>query len=374
VLETSISVGHQVDFLKKVLEIYSPSGFEDNISSFLAEEMEKIGFDKVWRNKVGNVYGEVGSGSPSILLCGHIDTVPGWIPVKIEGDKIYGRGAVDAKSSLSAMIMAAAGLKSSMSSGRIIVAGVVDEERGGRGIRSLLKDGLSFDCAIFGEPSGVKNVTFAYKGHIKLRVEFRTVTGHVGAQHLLPNAIEKCFEFWIKFKGICENKHRSPYGVFYSLTPSVVKILGKGSTNSVPDVCFMNIDIRLPPAIKCKKALEIIREIIEEFRRDNLGLEIGFKILGCVEPYVADRGNIVIRALSEAIREETGDEAKLMRKTGTGDMNILGARLKLPAATYGPGDSGLSHTFNEYIGIQEYLTSIRIYRRAVEKILKLSMH
>ncbi|MBS7604848.1 MAG: M20/M25/M40 family metallo-hydrolase [Candidatus Bathyarchaeia archaeon] len=363
----NIDSNYAVNILKAMLEIYSPSGAEEEISLFLLDEMRRIGFERVWRNNVGNVYGEIGSGSPVILLCGHMDTVPGRIPVRIEGERIYGRGAVDAKSSLAAMINAAALLKLSNLEGKVIVAGLVDEEKGGRGIRALLRENININCAVFGEPSGINNITFAYKGHLKLKVVFKTPTGHLGAQHLLPNAIEECIKFWLRFKRVCEEKYKSPQGIFYSLTPTIAKIYGRGTTNSIPDVCSLGVDLRLPPTIPSKRAIEIIGGLIKEFIEES-GCEINFKATSIVEPYVADRENIVIKSLREAVLEETGKEAKLVRKTGTGDMNIFGLRLKVPVATYGPGESRLSHTYNESISIWEYLTSIKIYKKTVEKI------
>lgn len=358
---------YALELLRRMLEIYSPSGSEGEISLFLAEEMRRIGFDKVWRNNVGNVYGEVGAGPPDILLCGHMDTVPGRIPVRVEGEKIYGRGAVDAKSSLAAMVNAAVLLKDRGLRGRVIVAGVVDEERGGKGIRSLLKEGISVSCAIFGEPSGVDGITFAYKGHLKLRIECRTTTGHLGAQHLLPNAIEEGIKLWLKIKNVCEEKYRSPHGIFYSLTPALTGIRGWSTTHSIPDICSINVDLRLPPKIPSEKAIKIIGDIIDEFRANSIAT-ITFKVTGVVEPYVADRDNIVIKSLRETILGETGREARLIRKTGTSDMNIFGQSLKVPVASYGPGEPRLSHTYNEYISIREYLTSIRVYKGAIEKI------
>lgn len=364
----SFNQEYAIDLLKKMLEIYSPSGSEEEISLFLADEMRRIGFKEVRRNRVGNVYGEIGSSGPTVLLCGHMDTVPGRIPVRVEGERIYGRGAVDAKSSLAAMINAAALLEEEKLDGRVVVAGVVDEEKGGRGIRSLLKEKINVDCAIFGEPSGVNSVTFAYKGHLKLRVTCRTVTGHLGAQHLLPNAIEEGMKFWLKLKRICEDSYKSPHGIFYSLTPALAGIYGRSMTSSIPDICAMNIDLRLPPAIPARKAIEIVNRVIEEFKRET-GCDIKLKVISMVEPYVAGKDNIVIRSLREAIFEETGREANLIRKTGTSDMNIFGLYLRVPVAAYGPGESILSHTYQEYINIKEYLASIKIYKSAVEKIL-----
>ena len=94
-----------LDLLRKMLEIYSPSGKEEELALFLKEKMTKLGFRNVRSDRVGNVFGEWGNGSPTILLCGHMDTVPGYLPVKVEENKIFGRGAVDAKSSLAAMIL-----------------------------------------------------------------------------------------------------------------------------------------------------------------------------------------------------------------------------------------------------------------------------
>src|SRR3990170_2597273 len=94
---------YPVELLQSMLEIYSPSGSEGQLASFLQEQMSARGF-KVRRDHVGSVIGELGEEGPRVLLRGHMDTVPREIPVRIEGDFIYGRGSVDAKSSLAAMI------------------------------------------------------------------------------------------------------------------------------------------------------------------------------------------------------------------------------------------------------------------------------
>src|SRR3990170_1640702 len=96
-----------VRLLTNLLGIYSPSGKEEEIGNFLAEEMKKLGF-RVRKDAIGNVIGEIGQGEPTILLCGHMDTVAGHLPLRVEKDKIYARGAVDAKGPLAAMVIAAA--------------------------------------------------------------------------------------------------------------------------------------------------------------------------------------------------------------------------------------------------------------------------
>ena len=358
-----------MSLLYRMLEIYSPSGKEEEIASFIEEELSLLGFEAIRRDKVGNVYGEIGSGFFTILLCGHMDTVPGWIPVEKKGNRLYGRGAVDAKSSLAAMISAAAMLKSKIQDkGKILLAGVVDEERKARGIRQLLNEDLNVECAIFGEPSGLKNITFAYKGRVSLRIVCETSTGHVSAQHMFNNAIEAAFDLWRHIKDSC-SEHLSPHGVFYSLSPSLIEIRSRRTTGGVPDRCLLKIDLRIPPKFSSERAIQMSRDIIKEFLKEESSVSISLRVVDRVEPFVAKRDTIVIEALKKAILEVTGEPARLLRKTGTGDMNIFGADRKVPVATYGPGDAHLSHTRCEYIDIQEYLASIQVYKRTIEIIL-----
>lgn len=356
-----------IELLKNMLEIYSPSGKEMKLAFFLEDRLEKLGLKNVRRDKVGNVYGEVGSGSPTVLLCGHMDTVPGWIPVRLENDMLYGRGAVDAKSSLAAMISAAAKLKVRGEGGKVVAAGVVEEERKAKGIRQLLRESIDANYAIFGEPSGLSNITFAYKGKLGIKLTCSTETGHVGAQHLYFNAIEKAYDLWISmFKSF--TKERSPHGEFYSATPCLIGIRSRRSYGGTPNHCVLRIDIRLPPKFRCDEATAIVKRTVDQFQRENPKVSVKLEVKDKVDPFVADRNTILMKALKESIEEVSRIPVRFLRKTGTGDMNIFGSKTGIPVATYGPGDSRLSHTHTEYINTEEYLTSIEVYRKTLEKL------
>src|SRR4030065_38405 len=107
------------------------------MSSFLAEEMKKIGF-QVGIDAVGNVIGVVGEGEPTIFLCGHMDTVAGHLPLRVEEGRIYARGAVDAKGPLAAMVMAAAEVAEEPGfRGKVLLASVVEEEATSLGVRHM---------------------------------------------------------------------------------------------------------------------------------------------------------------------------------------------------------------------------------------------
>jgi LysW-gamma-L-lysine carboxypeptidase len=61
----------------------------------------------------------------------------------------------------------------------------------------------------------------------------------------------------------------------------------------------------------------------------------------------------------------------LIRKTGTGDMNIIGNQLKVPVVTYGPGDPHSSHTIDEKVSIDEYLRSIEVLKHTLQHLKRL---
>ena len=120
---------------------------------------------------------------------------------------------------------------------------------------------------------------------------------------------------------------------------------------------------------KIEKAQLNAKDVIKKFLEEKNRVSVSLRILDKVEPFVARRNTILMESLKEAILEVTGEPARFLRKTGTGDMNIFGAEMNVPVATYGPGNGKLSHTSCEYIEIPEYLASIQVYKRAIEKIL-----
>jgi len=325
-----------------LLEIYSPSGREKEIGAFIADEMKKLGF-KVRTDEVGNVIGEVGNGKPEILLCGHMDTVPGYIPVRLVDGKLYGRGAVDAKSSLAAMILATHLSADKVSTGKILVAGVVEEEKSSKGVKNLIKKGLSASYAVFGEPSGVENIIIGYKGSLRLKITCKTQTGHSAAPWLFENSIEKTFEIWKVIKEMrFPNEDLKSY--FHSVTSCLIDLKGGGPTSNVPSKCEALIDIRVPPHLTCLQVYNEIAKKVAHYQAANSKVMIDMKIVNSTEPFETDKKNPLVRALSSAIRKVREKTPILIRKTGTGDMNLLGKALKIPVVAYGPGNSSLDHT------------------------------
>ena len=361
-----------VRFLTNLLGIYSPSGKEEDIANFLAYEMKKMGFD-VGKDDIGNVIGVVGEGEPVILLCGHMDTVAGHLPLRIEEGKLYARGAVDAKGPLAAMVVAAAAAgKEPGFKGKILVASVVEEEATSRGVKHLITQGIKADYAIFGEPSGVENVTIGYKGQIQLKIVCRTQTGHSSMPWLYENALEKAYELWGQIKNAYPYPALEPAeSPFYAVTVCLVKVTGGRATSVIPFEAELNIDVRVPIQFSTAQVFEEIEKLIAKYQAANPKVTAKATVLDTVEPFEVNKTSPLVHVLSSSVRKVLNKPATLLRKTGTGDMNILGKAMNLPIVTYGPGDSHLDHTLDEHIDISEYLNAIQVYKETLLRLAEL---
>lgn len=355
-----------VSLLKNMLEIYSPSGQEHELSSFLLAEMKKLGFHSR-RDNAGNVIAESGQGSPRVLLCGHMDTVPGNLETKLEEAKIRGRGAVDAKSSLAAMIVAASKLRDKFS-GRILLLGVVDEEGHGTGMKSFIQsDPLDLDYAVFGEPSNTENITIGYKGFMRLTLKCVTKAGHSAAPWVSENAIEKGMELWgllkQRFAGSSDRESR-----FHSVTSSLTGIRGGSSINVIPSECTLSLDVRVPPELNSGEVLNNVRETIKSCLKDDPDVSIDLEVVDQTNACLMNADSMLAQSFSWAIRRVRRKNPIFLKKTGTSDMNLLASRIQIPMVAYGPGDSRLDHTTEEQVAIEDYLTAIEIYEQALERL------
>lgn len=359
-----------VQFLLEVLKRYSPSKREKVLTEFLSDQMRgKYGFKNVRIDGVGNVYGEVGSGRPLLLLAGHMDTVPGEIPISCDSEYVYGRGAADAKSALTGMLLACARLADADFGGKILFAGLVDEEGESLGVKELLRGGINADYAVFGEPSGTGNITIGYRGSIPTKIVCRTRGGHGSSPWLSESSIEKAFEVWRAIKNYVDSETVEG-DRFGSMSTSLTNIKGGDAYNVIADRCEFYVDIRVPTRLSTDVVVAEIDSIVNRFRSEGLSVEREF--LDRTEPFECNKGSLIVRSLVRGILEVQRKRPTFIKKTGTGDMNIFGRVTNIPTVTYGPGDARLSHTDQEKILISEFLMGVDIYERAARNLFTLA--
>jgi len=357
-----------IKMLEKALRLYTPSLGEKPMADFLADKCDDLSFDDIRIDEVGNLIASKGSGLPRILLCGHMDTVPGKIKVRKEGDWLYGRGASDAKAPLMAMLFAAASIQSN--SGTVIFVGAVDEEGNATGIKNLVKSKLDIDYAVFGEPSGIKQVTIAYKGRIAINLKINVGnSSHASAPWLSKNAIEESLIFTTELKKVLESGQETKNKGML-LTATVTEIKGGTSHNVTPKECDVIMDIRIPVDMNCKMIEEKISTSVQEISKKRK-VEAFHSILDETEPFEAPHNSPLVRAFTLGVMDVEHSRPTLIRKTGTGDMNVIGNQLNIPVVTYGPGDPHASHTIDEKVSIDEYLRGIEVLKKTLQHLKRL---
>ena len=357
-----------VKMLEKALRLYTPSLNERAMAEFLADKCDDLGFEDIQIDEVGNIIAKKGSGSPKILLCGHMDVVPGKVKVRKEGDSLYGRGASDAKAPLMAMLFAAASIQNN--NGTIIFVGAVDEEGNATGIKNLVKKQLDVDYAVFGEPSGIKQVTIAYKGRLAINLKVIVEdSAHASAPWLSKNAIEESAIFTSELKkGLEEGQEDRTKGML--LTSTLTEITGGTSHNVTPKECAATLDIRIPVDMNCKSVEQKIATLVNDIAKRR-GVEAFYSILDETEPFEAPHDSPIVRAFTLGVMEVEHSRPTLIRKTGTGDMNVIGNQWDIPVVTYGPGDPHEAHTIDEKVSIDEYLRGIEILKKTLHHLKRL---
>jgi LysW-gamma-L-lysine carboxypeptidase len=345
-----------VAFLKELVSIPSLSGQEDAVATYLVQKMEDLGLD-AQRDGVGNVVGTLGdpTAERTIVLLGHMDTVPGSIPVRQEGDRLYGRGTVDAKGPLAAFVLAAVRMVSRLDGARLVVVGAVEEEARSRGAHFLARTMPSPLCAIIGEPSGWQGITLGYKGTLSVEYRLAQPVKHTAGERVAP--AEKAVAFWNGLVSYAAAFNEGRGRTFDNLSPTLQSIhtFGDGFEEGVE----MNIGLRLPPGLE----LAVLKRQMRAWR-GAAQLEFPYS-----EPvYQSDKNNPPVRALLRAIRAE-GGRPRFKLKTGTSDMNVVGPTWGCPTVAYGPGNSALDHTPNEHIELEEFRRGVDVLERALETLV-----
>lgn len=355
-----------VSLLLETLKTYSVSTKEEKLSKLLRERMRQRGFKDVRTDKAGNAIGSVGSGHPHVLFCGHMDTVPGFLTVRVDGDRVYGRGAADAKSPMCAMISALSG--GSVPEGmKVTMACVTREEGDSLGVETLIGSGGDYDYAVFGEPAGAARVTVGYRGRTAARVTVKTHGGHASSSWAHPSAVDESLGIMSLIKEY-EKKNTVEGNHYRSLSASLTVIKGGAYSNVVPKKCEMTFDVRIPPGTGASRVKEDLAAVVEGYARMKGGIDAKVEFDGSTEPYDAPLDSVVVRAFQRSILKVLGTRPVLTHKTGTGDMNTLAQEMGIPCLTYGPADSNLGHTEMEFVDIPDYLGSIKVLSGALREI------
>jgi LysW-gamma-L-lysine carboxypeptidase len=343
--------GEAIALLEAMLRIPSVSGDEGALAAFLVRRMAELGFEAAV-DGAGNAVGSIGHGPQTVVLLGHMDTVPGAIPVRVADGRLHGRGAVDAKGPLAAFIAAAARLHQAGALPlRVVVIGCVEEEApSSRGAHYVLPR-YRPDLCIVGEPSGWDGITLGYKG--TLRATLRLEQGARHSAHATATAAERACAAWAQVSAGAAAFNQGRARAFDQLLPALVGIQSGG--DGCADWAELQVNLRLPPDLPPAAATVWLHEQAPACR---------MTVLGGTAAWAGPRTTPLHRALGRAIRAQ-GATPRFLLKTGTADLNLVAPAWGCPALAYGPGDAALDHTPDEHIVLADYLRGIAVLEQTL---------
>ncbi|HEU4905491.1 MAG TPA: M20/M25/M40 family metallo-hydrolase [Solirubrobacterales bacterium] len=299
---------------------------------------------------------EVGpEGAPTVVLHGHLDVVPGrqgQFEPRVEGERLYGRGAYDMKGALAAMLMTVAAMRDSE---RVrvrlgIVGDEESEEEVDRGSDALVDGGFVGDFAITGEPTDLQ-IGVEAKGVLALRLEVSGVAAHGATPWLGDNAVLKAHDVFRSIESLPFARHSSE--LFDRPSINLGRILGGDALNKVPDRCAIDVDIRYLPDQDPAAVLEQIHGLPDAEAQT----------LFTRPPAVVDRSSPFVQGLREAVSAHHEGEPMSVGRDGASDA-VSFLRVGVPAVEFGPAGEG-HHGPSEWVS----LPSLIAYRQALEAFL-----
>jgi LysW-gamma-L-lysine carboxypeptidase len=355
-----------IELVRGLVAVPSLSRQEAAAAAWLVDEMRAAGYDRAFVDEAGNAVGELGDGDAArtIVLLGHIDTVPGNIPVRIDGELLYGRGSVDAKGPLATFVAAAARLGSAAARAahlRIVVVGAVEEEaatsKGARFIASRFNGTTDRipDACIIGEPSHWNRVTLGYKGRLLVDLIADQPMAHTAGPDASVASVVVDLWNWVTAHAARVNAGKDK--AFDQLSPSLRRFIT--ATNAeMHDTVDAQFAWRLPVGFDTDA-------FMAEFNAAMSGLSpittFTATFRGREQAWRGDRSNALVRSFLAGLRShEAGAQLGFVLKTGTSDMNVVAPLWKCPIVAYGPGDSALDHTPNEHLNLDEYWRAVNV--------------
>lgn len=333
---------------------YSPSGHEADAVNWLVERMNVLGYDRAFHDEAGNAVGVLGNGPRQIVLLGHIDTVPGEIPVRVEEGVLYGRGAVDAKGPLACFVDAAAQCRA-VEGWQLVVIGAVEEERNSKGAYYAMNQYKPV-FAIIGEPNHWDRVALGYKGTAWAEITVRRGQEHTASGG--QTACEAAVDIWQAIQAFAMNYNVDKGRVFDQIQSSLNGM--ESGQGDFEQWAMLRVGVRLPAAFTPEQWIEKLHQLAFEAKVNVVGKPI--------PAWICDKNTKLVRAMLAAIRGKRGTPA-FVYKTGTADLNIIAPAWQCPALVYGPGDSALDHTPGEKLELAEYEQAVRVLASALGKLM-----
>lgn len=364
----------------------NPPGDVRAINDSIAESFTRAGFrvqEFAAEHSKPNLIADYGTGPVSLLFYAHSDVVGvddreraiwRFDPFEghREGDVIYGRGAVDAKSKIAALITAAetvarSGVHPSRTV-RIIIE--PDGERGDQfGIKAMkAKDEslLRCDCMIACEPSELK-ILRAYKGRLWMRLLIEGPNVHSLVPDSGNNAIARMIEVLPQVLGTKLSQTASLDGdvekeMMGGETRCYTQLHSGHALNVSPGSAEASLDFRPVPGQTIEQVVADFQATVDRLAAERPEFSLRLEPLkeSYREPAVLARSSLIIRAVSKAYQQALGRPVSFGTGYSVGGMQHFWD-LGIPGIYFGSGGIWDAHSANEKVSIAELDEMTRVY-------------
>ena len=356
------------ELLEQTVAIPSVSGQEKAVARFLVAQMARF-CDEAFVDAAGNAVGRLGHGPLKVYFLGHIDTVPGEIPVCVENGRLYGRGSVDAKGSFCTAVAAASRLEAAtLENITLLLIGATEEEApSSKGARHALGAYPAPDYVIIGEPSGWDAVTLGYKGRLVAKLSLEKANFHSAGDD--TTAAADLVAVWNRLKTQAERYNEGVTGMFDALQVALQEV--SSHCDGLTQTAAATVSYRLPPALAPDMVKKMVTGRMVTGRIEAVLGTARCVFTGSETAYRGAKDTPLTRAFRVAIRRH-GGEPRLKVKTGTADMNVVAPVWAVPMLAYGPGDSALDHTPDENLPLRDYEKAVAVLATALTRLAEMT--
>lgn len=356
--EASIQPQRLRKLLRRLVEIYSPSGKEEDVLEYARNWLKRRGLEAHRQEVDDRRYNLVISPEgkeAKLALIGHLDTVSAYdletLGYEDEGDELKGLGAADMKGGCAAMMEAFAALAES---GRepppVALALVVGEEEDGDGAEALAQD-YHFPWAVIGEPTDLQPC-LEHHGYLEMELYARGHRRHASLASPWDNPVREVLRLLMAISGHLDDHHAE-------LVYNIRDIHSWPEGFMVPEGCNAWVDVHLPSRTPLGELTMEVEEVVLSQEGSGAGLDKGLRLHTVQNGYRLPQRGPVVEALKEIYRAQ-GLTWKPQAFPSHSDANQLWAAGVRPILL-GPGRLDMSHVPEESVSFSQVLTAARIY-------------
>jgi len=345
--------------LKNLIDIYSPSGKEEEILEYAGKYIKKAGLpvarQEVDENRYNLIVFPEGRETVDVCYVGHVDTVVAYdleeAGFSQEGDIISGLGTADMKAGCAAMIEAFTVLSEKVELFPAVgLALLVDEEEDNKGARSFVEE-YAAPWAIIGEPTNMTPCLGHY-GYLEVMLRTEGKRAHSAMPELGQNAIEAMLKLLLRFM---EHAASSPHGLVYNIR----ELSGFPGGFVVPDACEAWLDLHLPPNSRIDILKNELEHLMSEVGKSIPSLDANLRFEDTYSGYLISEDRPLVKKLRETYNKMSLPwQPQEFRSQSDG--NILWTA-GIDPVILGPGRLEAAHTPEESVSFEQVVQAAQLY-------------